>query len=1200
VSSFNQDEEWPRYPASLIRTLATGEPDSEAPAKKAAPKSPEQAGGRNNYFTSRAGQLRRLGYGEEEILAALRVENKNKGYEFPDRELATVVKSVARYEIGDETGAIDTLFRNVGACLDGMGLRVDAVGRWRPMTANGGGLLHPDKVKFLPNDVWFQLTRLGKNLSRETVAVLVEKARIACMEESFRHLVGGVTGQAASEAGRRELARFLRALIGTDSQQETVWMVTLRHFLWCVKRSLTGGQREYDVMPVLVGRQGTGKSVALKKLAGPLAELTDDITAETLADERKRGDLGNFAIGIWDEMEGADRRDVEAIKRAITSQTLSYRPLHTNSNTQVYRRMNFLGSSNKPLASVIRDPTGNRRFVEIAVCDKPDWDAINGIDYGLLWQAVSEADSAPIKDGLEGIRILQAEHAYRDSVQLWIEADPMVPGEFVATEDLYARYRDWCNRCGEFVYSMTQMGSRLKSEGFKPGRGGRPNKVRGFTAPIADPGTSTSGVGPSDNLSGGPSAGPLNSIEDKELMKWDHRDQHIEGYLTPETPTETEKPKSGGPGGPGGPTPWVQPWPTPPGGGELWVYDCEVFPNRFMFSAFNGREWVEFNETNLNELAEWIKDKRKVLAGFNNHGYDDVIIGSLAYDGRNRNAAAIYRLSTRIIEPKDQAEKDANFRDRYKGRPWAYSVDVFQLLNAKGSLKEWECRIGFPTVAESPADFKQPLPVAMVESVRQYCRNDVLATAQILLTRWPLVQLRETLATAFGLGTRAYALSEQGLAQATFLALHKEHVKQENRRKQSEAEAQGKGAEFVPIKTSSDIVRTKAAAAPENANDRLPLADLISPKVRFATPPFQAFLDRIRAGRLVKGEEKAWAIELDGQPLAETFHLGGCELSLGVGGLHTVDGPGIIAATDDAAIVDLDVTSYYPSLMISEGIYPSQLGEHFIQNMTELRERRVKAKREGDKTTADALKIVLNATFGKLNDNWSPIRSVSNAFRVTINGQLFLMMLIEALAETGFTILSANTDGVTIRAPRHGGVSLAAVMSAWERGTGMQLERTEFAKVCRRDVNNYVALATDGKLKTKGVFNADSGKGDGAVIRKAAIAYLLHGTDPAQTVANETDPTAFLFYQRAKNGGDLWYGETLIGKTARWYASTVAVPIRRKNPNGTFDTIPNGHKATLALTIGGLTVSEMTTLDRAHYIDAAWTMIRETGAKESR
>ena len=1175
--SFNPND-WPRYSAALIFAHIRDDAGGQEAPKKEAPKNPEEAGGRNNFFASRAGQLRRLGLEPDAILAAIRAENAAKGYALPERELATIAKSIGAYEVGEaaDAGGLD---ENVRRGIENHGVRIDAVGRFRDIAT--GSISRHITPPLLTDLIWSDLRKL-KKVSAEDIARILNVEIYHAKQREHAKIAARVLGKPENAEALEELRRFVVAVAG---KADTAVMAGFLQFLWCVKRSLAGLTREHDIMPILYNQiQGNGKSTAVRRLVSPLEELVDSITVETLADERKRADLGRFVVGVWDEMEGADKRDTDAIKNALSSQMVSYRPMRTNDNVTIVRTMNFIGTSNKPLAAMVRDSSGNRRFVEVETLAKLDHTAINAINYPLLWQAISENAEAPAKAVLAEIRAHQAVGRFQDSVAMWLASEDFdaFEGGAVPVEEIRALYTVWCERAAENPLPVALFRTRLMAEGFREGRtrtaeGKRP---RVFFLPNRNDGNKSNVIPAEVDRNGpsGPDLGPksvhksvhLKTSEDNRIDVMDQVDQQKSMFRE-----KTDFPRT-----PNSPVHSVQrstPWPTPPGGGELWVYDCEVFPNRFMFSAFNGSEWVEFNETNLNELAEWIKDKRKVLAGFNSHGYDDVIIGSLAYDGRNRNAAAIYRLSTRIIEPKNEAEKDANFRDRYKGRPWAYSVDVFQLLNAKGSLKEWECRIGFPTVAESPAAFDKPLPYEMVPEVRAYCRNDVLATAQILTSRWHLVELREKLAAAFRLGNRAYCLSEQGLAQATFLALHKQET----------GEASGR-------------VREKAAEAPENANDRLPLADLISSRVVFGTLEFQRTLERLRTGYLVKGGEKAWAIELDGQPLAETFHLGGCELSLGVGGLHTVDGPGIITATDDAAIVDLDVTSYYPSLMISEGIYPSQLGEHFIQNMTELRERRVKAKREGDKTTADALKIVLNATFGKLNDNWSPIRSVSNAFRVTINGQLFLMMLIEALAEAGFKILSANTDGVTVQAARfYTDAHLVGVMSRWEQATGMQLERTEFAKVCRRDVNNYVALATDGKVKTKGVFNADAGKGDGAVIRKAAIAYLLHGTDPAHTIANETDPTAFLFYQRAKNGGDLWYGDVLIGKTARWYAATVGMAIKRKNPNGSFDTIPNGHCAALALDLTGWTVDSMQALNRAHYVEAAWDIIRETQGKES-
>jgi hypothetical protein len=1160
--------------ALIPATKARAEAEHKPP-----PKNPDEAGGRNNYFTSRAGTMRRAGFEQDAILAALRAENVTKGYETPDRELVSIARSVGSYEIGEanDPGWLDAA---VAQGIINQGIRVDAVGRYRHLaTGSIAGQLTPELLVDL---IWNDLRKIRK-VSAEDIARIVRIETHRTREREGAVIRSRILGRPEVPEALDELRKFVVAVAGTADMAVVGGFL---QFIWCVKRSLAGLMREHDIMPVLYNRiQGNGKSTAVRHLVGPMAELVDFINVETLADERKRPDLGKFVVGIWDEMEGADKRDTDAIKNALSSQTVSYRPMRTNDNVTMPRLMNFIGTSNKPLAAMVRDSSGNRRFVEIETLAKLDHDAINAINYPLLWQAVSENAAAPAKCVLGEIRAHQAVGRFQDSVQMWLEYEDVEPGKWATTEDWRGLYVTWCETAREQPISNPLFATRLKGEGFTHERPRLENGTRphGYRAP--------GGIAPKDPIEpdstpvpppDGPGAGPRRSTDGPEtvhLKTSDSQDISMIGPLDHQNIKfsgkqgifpERQNPLDQTVHGPQ--TVQAQPWPKAPGGHALWVYDLEVFPNRFMFSAFNGCEWVEYDETNIKAMAEFVRDRDKVFAGFNNHGYDDVIIGALAADARERYPNRIYQLSTRIIEPKDQAEKDANFRDRYKGRPWAYSIDVFQLLNAKGSLKEWECRIGFRTVVESPAPFDKPLPADQVDAVRQYCRNDVLATAQILLSRWPLVELRETLADTFRLGKRAYALSEQGLAQATFLELHRQRT----------GERSGK-------------VREAAAAAPENQADRFPMAEVISDRVAYSTLPFAMLLERLRHGSLVR--DGSWGIELEGKPLDETFPLAGVEVSLGVGGLHTVDKPGTFVATADTAIVDLDVTSYYPSLMISERVFPSQIGEDFLGDLAEIRTKRVEAKKAGDKATSEALKIVLNATFGKLNDNWSPIRSVRNAFRVTMNGQLFLLMLIEALHSAGYEILSANTDGVTIRAPRNRiGAALASVTEGWEKATGMGLERTLFARVCRRDVNTYIALSEGGgKVKSKGAFNPESGKGDGRVIRDAAIAYLLHGIDPAVTVARETDPVAFLFYMRAKNGGTLECGDTHLGKTARWYAGDEhRPPLKRKNPDGSFDTIPNGHHAALALDITGWTVAAMGDLDRGYYAKAAWELIRET------
>lgn len=576
------------------------------------------------------------------------------------------------------------------------------------------------------------------------------------------------------------------------------------------------------------------------------------------------------------------------------------------------------------------------------------------------------------------------------------------------------------------------------------------------------------------------------------------------------------------------------------------VVDLETYPNWFCVVASDGERNATYSSSrgNLPKLAKLLASKNIVIAGFNNFAYDDILLRAVIADP-STTPEHVNRLSSRVIDPQDESDERANFQARYAQTPWAYSIDVFQLLNGRGSLKEHACRANARDVGETPFAFGQPLPPAGIPAVERYCALDVANTAARLADLWPLVSLREKLSDTFNLGDRVYVLSEQGLAQATFLKLHS-----------------SRSGEYVRQ------VREASMAHRDNLTPTWAVAKLISPKVAFHTTPFRDVLAGLAAGTVSRldGIGAKWVLQTQGLPDSLVVDLVGRRFQLGVGGLHSIDAPGIFHSTPASRVIDLDVTSYYPSIIIGDRVFPAHLGPAFVDDMRRIRDMRIAAKKAGDKSTADALKIVTNATFGKLNDVYSPLRSVPSALRVTVNGQLYLLMLIEALADAGFAILSANTDGVTIRADTSLlPFRLESVIAAWQTTTGLTLERTDYRMYARRDVNSYVAISGN-KLKLKGAFQPETGKGDGVIVKRAAVAYLTKGIPIAHTVRNAR-VEELVFYQRCKNGGTLYHGETAIGRLARWYASVEGPSIRRRNPNQSWATVPHGHRSSLIMNL---------------------------------
>jgi predicted P-loop ATPase/5S rRNA maturation endonuclease (ribonuclease M5) len=604
---------------------------------------------------------------------------------------------------------------------------------------------------------------------------------------------------------------------------------------------------------------------------------------------------------------------------------------------------------------------------------------------------------------------------------------------------------------------------------------------------------------------------------------------------------------------------------------DVWIYDVEVFQNYFLAVFFDGKEFRVFNQNDLADLREFLSRPGIVLAGYNNFSYDDVILRRILEAGVT--TTDLYQLSRAIVDDGD--ESDRIFKMRYSRKPWSYSIDVMQLLGGRkaGSLKEHAARLGL-CVSECPLDFDQPCPAERMGEVEAYCKNDVTVTFALLQENWGLVEVRRALLDVLDLDDRVYCQSAPQIAQSVIMKLHHDRTGQ-----------------------SVGIVREKAAANPENTRSIIPVERLLSPRVHFTTAGYQNLLEGLRSGTL-EGcpQARLTAPEMD---FTRPVNLEGLSVQLGAGGLHSVDKPGVYQADDSTALIDLDVTSYYPSIILSEQLYPRQLGEGFLDDLASLRDQRVAAKRAGDKTTADALKLVINSIFGKLNDSYSPLRSVPDAFRVTINGQLFLLMLIERLQSAGIEVLSANTDGVTIRLRRDNAeMVLPEIISAWQADTGMELERVDYDRVCRRDVNNYLAVTTSGVVKSKGIFNLDSNKRDGLVIKRAAQDYLLHGVEPAVTIEQETDPLAFMFYQRCKKPNALVWGGEVIGTTGRWYAAADGATLKRRAADGRETSLPNGKCCRLALEIEGWTMGNLVGLDKEYYVEEAWKIIRSIVGKE--
>lgn len=237
--------------------------------------------------------------------------------------------------------------------------------------------------------------------------------------------------------------------------------------------------------------------------------------------------------------------------------------------------------------------------------------------------------------------------------------------------------------------------------------------------------------------------------------------------------------------------------------------------------------------------------------------------------------------------------------------------------------------------------------------------------------------------------------------------------------------------------------------------------------LKFQTPNMQWVLDTIRNTQFIVGE--GGNIGLPPHLKELLIPIGKMKYQMGIGGLHSTEKKTAHIGSADMLLLDTDVESYYPRMMLNLGIYPAQIGPVFLHVFGAIVDRRVQAKRRKDKVTADSLKITINGTYGKLGSKYSFLYTPDGIIQVTLTGQLGLLMLIERLEMYGFEVVSANTDGLVTKVPTARRDHFNAIVEQWRDETGYNTEETEYLALYSRDVNNYLAVKKGG-YKAKGVF----------------------------------------------------------------------------------------------------------------------------------
>lgn len=624
---------------------------------------------------------------------------------------------------------------------------------------------------------------------------------------------------------------------------------------------------------------------------------------------------------------------------------------------------------------------------------------------------------------------------------------------------------------------------------------------------------------------------------------------------------------------------------------EDFIYDIETYKNCFTVGfvhADTRTRWMFEVSPRVNQgpqliqFLHWLRDMKARSVGFNNEGFDWVVLqrlmGLFEKNGQITSLDA-YDVAQEIIQPRSHAiahilvgfdccnlwdaytvsnficdTKSAHqqmtdihpialqriekalvtkFDNRFALSIWPdqrivtqvdlYKIHHFDNFSKSTSLKKIEVNQRSKNVKDLPYSPHTELTYDQADNLITYMCHDISETLKFYWHSIEQIMFRDELAMRWPALGDVVNFNDTKIGKKYFeLELEKAHP----------------GSCFEKVgrkKTKRQTIRST-----------INLADAVSPKVIFREPAFEAIRQRFLTSIIV--ETKGVFDDM-------VAHVGGLDFVFGVGGMHGSIKAASVYPDDEYDLVDVDVASYYPNLFITLGVHPAHLPPEFCEIYRDVYQMRLDV---GKKTLEGGmLKLALNGTYGATGDKHSPFFDQLTMMQITINGQLFLCMLAEWVIGQGCQMVQINTDGITVRVPKSRRQDFNTVCKQWENHTGLELEHVEYSAMHIRDVNSYMAVKKkDGSVKRIGAYCHETPVENPAtrelmwhknhncrIVAMAAEAKLIRGVDIAEFITNHRDPFDFMLSTKVPRSSHLeerWADGSVVRvqNITRFYAST--------------------------------------------------------------
>lgn len=511
------------------------------------------------------------------------------------------------------------------------------------------------------------------------------------------------------------------------------------------------------------------------------------------------------------------------------------------------------------------------------------------------------------------------------------------------------------------------------------------------------------------------------------------------------------------------------------------IYDFEVFAHDWCVTFKSKPEGIYYTFwDNPADVIAFVESMHPLLGGFNNKHYDRFILEAVL---KEHTPQEIKQLNDWIIVEGQNGWEHPIIKDEPLSFPLrTVQYDLKDDCEQGLSLKAIEAHMGMD-IRETTVSFDldRPLTSAEIEEVTFYNRHDVDATDKLDDLRQSYLENKISVGALAGLSPEKSMSLTNAKLSATYLGAVKKDYSDE-----------------------------REYQFPDNLRREYIPDEVI------------AFFDAIHDKSI--SDEEVFHRKMD-------LSIGECPCKLGFGGAHGAIPNYWEAEDEDRVIRNVDVSSYYPSLMVVNGYTSRSIPSP--EAFKKVLDERLKAKKAGDKEKANALKLVVNSTFGATLSTFNELSDPLHGRSVCISGQLYLIELAEHLWKecSSLRLVQLNTDGIMVSLELEDEAKYQDIITEWQQRTGFTLEEDRIQKIVQRDVNNYVEVPTEGKPKIKGgvlvrgIAPAGAFKinNNATAIAEAVLRFLADGIPVEDTIRAKNDPLEFQLIAKAGSMYDKTY-----------------------------------------------------------------------------